>query len=281
MSSESFQQSDNKLIEDVYIPGILNFPSDHFPVVMRIGDEKGIGVMSFNVLNEAYKEWIRGDQGLKDSKLDKMTEEERIKKVLNIVENALENGVCIIGLQEVSNKLLFALCGMKYHVVSTPNENSHGKDFGCVIYNQNFIKLKNSCVIGYHAKGNVYNYIHSLEMNLVSDPNNSFTFINTHTKFGCITQLINHLRKIEGPIICVGDFNVGFEDPREESSPQPLLDEKEFILHRDHAPYSHVNTLKKLDLFDHFYTKDIKMVKDLNLLKIVRKDLSLTNTHSD
>jgi hypothetical protein len=260
-----------------YTPGQLDFPSDHFPIVVRLGDENGIGIASFNALNESYKHYIHGNQGLKDSKLDKMTENERYDLIVDIVNEAFSNGVGIFALQEVSNHLLARFYTIKTGIIiSTPNMDGKGIDNGCVLLNPNMVQLKGDIVTSAYSDGNkLDNYIQQIPLCLSSDPTIVFTLINTHVKFGKIKQLISVLKQIKGPIIATGDFNVGFNDPREESSVKPLLEEKEFELLTNHAQYSHVNTLKVLDLFDHFYTRDITLVADVKLLALLRKDLKM------
>lgn len=272
--------SSNISMNDVfqtYTPGKLDFPSDHFPVIARLDDEKGIGIMSFNVLNEKYKPYIHGGQELKDSQLDKMTESQRCDIIVSIIDRAFSNGVGIVALQEVSNNLLMKLYKTtNLVVILTPNMSSKGADNGTILFNPKQVKISGNIItVPYTAEDKYENYIQQVKFSLVSDPNKEFTFVNTHVKFGLIKQLISVLKKIKGPIIATGDFNVGFKDPREESSPEPLLKEKEFNLLLTHASYSHVNTLQQLDLFDHFYTRNVTLVGDPELLNIVRSDLKL------
>lgn len=259
-----------------YTPGKLDFPSDHFPIVMRLGDAKGIGIMSFNTLNEAYKEYIHYGQSLKGSRLDQMTEEQRHNAIIEIIAKSFENGVAICALQEVSNKLMSRLFLAKLVIVQTPNMDGDGTDNGCVLLNPKLVKINGTLITSaFNSDSDPDNYIQQIPLRLVSDPKQSFTLVNTHVKFGCIKQLIHVLKQIGGPIISLGDFNVGFNDPRKESSTAPLSEEKEFNLWLDHAPFSHVNTLQTLDLFDHFYTKDVVLIKDPELLDKLRQKLVL------
>lgn len=262
---------------DIYIPGKLNFPSDHFPIVARLDDEKGIGIVSWNVLNENYKKYIHYDQGLTGSELDKMSEEQRYDSIINIINMAFNNNVGIFALQEVSNKLLARLLLLGMLVVSTPNMDSEGIDNGCILINTKLVMLDGiNMTTSYIADDNTENnYIQQVYLYLTHDPAKKFIFINTHTLFKSIKQLIAHLKLIKEPFIVAGDFNVGLYDTRKDCSIKPLLEEKEFSLMLDHADYSHVNTFKRLDLFDHFYTHDLILVKDLKLLHVLRQDLKL------
>jgi hypothetical protein len=158
--------------------------------------------------------------------------------------------------------------------------DGEGLDYGVTIMNSKLIGMKGKMIIHAYQADSPDGYIQQIEVYLKNTPSVTFTFCNTHVTFGQSKQLVDVLKKIEGNIICCGDFNVGFSDPRKEACPSGFLEEKEFTLWLNHASYSHINTLQKLDLFDHFYTRGVVLKPNLDLLDLLRKTLDLKRNRS-
>ena len=259
---------------DVFTSHVLHFFSDHFPVVMNFDT---ISIASFNVLNQAYmKPTFMKEQGLDGSFLTAMTEEDRTTAIVTLVMSMLkDHAISIVALQEVSQNLLARLLveAHGYVVIPAPNMKGDGVDYGVILLNPTKVGLCGPLKVESYPGKSMDKYIQQIKVYLKVS-GSVFTFCNTHAKFGAIGSLIYTLKQIEGPILCCGDFNVGTNSRQKEMDIKPLQEEKEFKLWLTHAPHSHVDTEQKLNLLDHFYTRDLELKENPALLALLRKDLN-------
>ena len=164
---------------------------------------------------------------------------------------------------------------MPFNINVARNRDNKGIGYGVILSKSDQLETMNTLCNEYTNGDKKDNYIQQATFQCIKSEK-IFTLVNTHVKFGKIDQLIATVKQIDGLCIVTGDFNVGFRDPRPESSPNLLLQEKKFILWTKHSGYSHVNYLGKLDLFDHFYsTRDeIILHPDLDLVTKLREGLT-------
>jgi len=288
--------------ESKYQPGQWGFSSDHLPVSaeVKLNDNDSFSVASFNVLNEAYKEYLlygnaspgsteykRGQQ-LGGSELVTMSPETRWKENLKIIKKGLVNGLGIIGLQECSQKfmsLLLEEIGCRnednYDLLHASEDLKRGEDYGVIIFDKTQFQFIASSVLYYYNEDNSRsNYIHSVLFSHIIT-RTKFTFINTHIPFKKSDQFVSYILKCSGPVIAVGDFNLGYNDVRSESNlKRNLIDRLENSGYRfveNLAEFSHVNTEPVLDLFDHIIFKEMTLVAYPRMTGILRENFSLTN----
>ncbi len=272
----------------IYTPGEWGFSSDHLPIGAKIQlGQDSVRIASFNVLNENFKKSIKAGQKLEGSTLDQLSEDERNKENLNIIIYSMNHDkVGIFCLQEVNSKffnlLSNALDSTQYAIKRA--QSGTKDDYGLIIYDktrfeENTTQEDWEKIEAYSGKeGKKNKYIHDLSL-IHKKGHEIFHFINTHAEFQEGDHLAQYLNRVNGPVVAMGDLNLGFhtKTPKTHIEHDLMQQLPHYHLLKDHSTYTHVSTDQNLDVFDHILYKDLTILPDPELVQSMRKTFTLKN----
>jgi endonuclease/exonuclease/phosphatase family metal-dependent hydrolase len=273
--------------EYTYTTGKWGFPSDHLPVVVDVqflnrSIEKFV---TFNVLNEEYKPYIQKGQGLTGSTLDKMTENRRIRLLLDVIQKLAQQGVTLFAFQEANLNFINALESSplvstgRFGQIIAQNFSKQEKkeavqrnDYGVILYSKAKYHYSENAseIISYSLGEDSFNkYIQRVSLTHKSS-NVPFFFVNSHVEFGKLNQIGSYLTQLKAdhpntPVIATGDFNAGFGEEVTWSVLNHLVPVIRDYSLVETPGFTHVSTTQELDRYDFFVYSDSKSRKSMNI----------------
>ncbi|MEZ4754910.1 MAG: endonuclease/exonuclease/phosphatase family protein [Bdellovibrionota bacterium] len=246
------------------------FPSDHLPVSLRLNfNSQEIGLVSWNVLNEAFIKYIEtNQQGLLGSPITELANASsgispRDSLILQILKELLDLND-IICLQECGKEFVTALARLCSFILDKESREicmitsteTPQKDQGVILYNKDKLKLNSHKVIPFSTHHSKYMIWANFEL-VAASRNSDFTVVNTHVPgdpevlLKSHQELAKNLHAIpnDRPFIVCGDMN---------GDPKLIVDNSIYgtdtaILSPDYP--THITTERQAEIYDYFIVR--------------------------